>query len=209
MAAGVIPEIPIYLDSPMALDITRVYAANWRSPGLFRGQDQLAFNPFATAENKMLRLVTSQEESDKLARSDGPYIVVTSSGMCDYGRVLNHLQCGLENPNATVCLIGYMAKGSLGWKLKQGWSKVTIDDREITVRAHVAVSESFSAHADKPFLTAYTGMVADKNSPNFKKVFIVHGEEKSAQSLKQGLISDLGMAEKNIIIPKKDEIYYL
>lgn len=206
---GLIPKIPIYLDSPMSAKITQAFSGYWRSPGLFKGQEELSFNPFCPEENKLLHLIINSADSVALMSAPFPKIVVSSSGMCEAGRVRGHLRAWLRRENATVCLVGYMVEGSLGWKLKQKWPIVRMNNEEIVVKAKIVAFEGFSAHADSPFLVAYAGLIADKNSPNFKSVFELHGEKKGALDLKVELMEKLGISGDRIIIPREGDVYYL
>jgi metallo-beta-lactamase family protein len=209
MADGDIPKIPIFLDSPMASKITSVFSQSWHSPGLFKGQNELSFNPFCSEQNRLLRLVTGQDESSKLIEAEGAHIVIAGSGMCDAGRVRGHLRKNLPEKETTVCLVGYMTEGSLGRKLKEHWPLVRMNGEEIAVNANIVVFESFSAHADSPFLNAYAQEVAAKNESGLKNVFIIHGERKSALDLKVELMKTLSMEGKNIIMPKIGDVFVL
>lgn len=206
MHIGVIPMIPIYLDSPTGELITYVFRNNW-GPGLFKDQDKLPLNPFDLRQNLFMQVISDQLESANLSKKTGPYIVIAGAGMCDAGRVRNHLRQELGNSNTIVCLIGYMAEGSLGRKLKDGFPMVKMNDEEIVVRAKIVSFESFSAHADSPFLVEYTENVIVKSKKS--KIFIVHGSEKSGTDLKFELIEALGFAPEQIVIPELNEEYVL
>jgi metallo-beta-lactamase family protein len=209
MADGDIPKIPIYLDSPMASRITEVFSRSWHSPGLFKGQDELDFNPFCPTENRMLRPVSGQEESTELMESYGPYIVIAGSGMCDAGRVRGHLRRNLPKSETTICLVGYMTEGSLGRKLKDGWLMVRMNGEDVAVKAKVVVFESFSAHADSPFLNSYAKEVLEKSEGGLKNIFIVHGESKGAMDLKVELVETLGISSRAITTPKIGDTFVL
>jgi len=203
-----IPAIPIYLDSPMASNITRIYGANWLR-GMFKDQAILPFNPFIPSrhQNPYFKIITQQDDSANLSREAGPYIVIAGSGMCNAGRVRNHLRAGLGNSNTVVCLIGYMAKGTLGRKLQEGLPIIKMNDEDIFVKSEIIVFESFSAHADSPFLVHYTNEVMTKNSHADTKIFIIHGEEKSGTLLKLQL-ANTGVSQnqgENIIIPRLNQ----
>ncbi len=209
MANGNIPKMPIYLDSPMAAKITSVFSESWHSSKLFKGQGELNFNPFCCEENSCLRLVTAPDESSALLDADGPYIVVAGSGMCDAGRVRGHLRRNLSKPNTTICLVGYMTEGSLGRKLKERWPLVRMNDEEIPVKASIVSFESFSAHADSPFLCLYAKKVNSNKEKGMNKIFILHGERKTALDLKVELMETLGMSGESVFIPKIGESFKL
>ena len=206
MQNGTIPPIPIYLDSPMAAKITDVFAASWRE-GMFSDQANLNFNPFDPKENPFFRIITDPVASAKLVKTPGPYIVIAGSGMCDAGRVREHLRFGLGNRKTIVCLVGYMAENSLGRKLKNGLPIVRMNGEDIVVKAQIVSFDSFSAHADGRFLSSSAKSIMAKNSDERAKIFIVHGEEEGAAALKMELMKILPGKNwlKKIIIPKLGE----
>ena len=193
----------------MATKITAVFSESWHSPGLFRGQDDLSFNPFCPERNPWLKLVTSPEDSSALLDADGPYIVVAGSGMCDAGRVRGHLRRNLAKKETTVCLVGYMTEGSLGRKIKERWPLVRMNGEEISVKADIVVFESFSAHADGDFLCEYAKKAFDNSRETLDKVFLLHGEKKGALDLKVELMQTLEMDGSKVVIPKNGDIFAL
>lgn len=203
---GTIPEIPIYLDSPMAAEITRVFAESWNG-GMFNDQADLNFNPFDPKENPFFRIVTDPVASVGLAKTGGPHIVIAGSGMCEAGRVREHLRHGLGNSQTIVCLVGYMAENSLGRRLKNGLPIVRMSGQDIVVRAKIVSFDSFSAHADSPFLVSAAKSVMAGNSNERARIFIVHAEEEGAAFLKLEFLRALpGKSWLNkIIIPKLGE----
>lgn len=210
MSIGEIPSIPIYLDSPLASRITDIFEDNWNL-GMFLDQNRLKFNPFSIYENKYLKLISKDEDSNSLSLKSGPYIVIAGSGMCDAGRIRSHLYNNLSRNDAIICLVGYMAVNSLGRKLQEGLPIVRMNKKDIMVKARIIKFESFSAHADSNYLTEYTKNVATK----CKKIFIIHGEEASAVALKLQLMNNLTGNKtsenwlKDIIIPKFEKIVLL
>ncbi|MFA6995078.1 MAG: MBL fold metallo-hydrolase [Patescibacteria group bacterium] len=200
-----ISPITIYLDSPMAAKITEIFAANWQT-GMFLGQEKLKFNPFDIKENKFLKIIGSWEDSEALIASAGPYIAIAGSGMCNAGRIREHLRAGLGRSDTVICLVGYMAEDSLGKKLKDGLPIVKMNNEEIIVKAEIVSFDSFSAHADSTFLVSYTNEVMAKNPDDTKKIFIIHGEEMSAAFLKLALLDSVSHNQKHkIVIPKMGE----
>lgn len=200
-----IPAIPIYLDSPLGTKITAAFSAGWEE-GMFADQNSLKldFNPFDPGENKLFHILSSQEESDNLIARSGPYLVIAGSGMCDAGRVRGHLRANLSKSNTVVCLIGYMAENSLGRKLKDGHHTVRMNKEEIIVNAKIISFDSFSAHADSPFLTEYACSVLRRHRLGTKKVFLIHGSQLSAHELKSDL-QDALPSHISIEIPKINE----
>jgi len=209
MHQKIIPEMPIYLDSPMARKITGYYGEQWDS-GMFLDQLLLDFNPYKPEENRFLKIVESDVDSLELAASPGPRIVIAASGMCDHGRIRNHLKFALPDKDAIVALIGFMAFGTLGEKLREGMPLVKMNDREIRVYAKIVSFKSFSAHADGPHLVEYAFILMQGSKPKDKKIIIVHGVKKSGLCLKAALIDKLGPEWQNhIVIPELNEIIEL
>ena len=150
MKQGNIPKVPIYLDAPLGGKITKIFAEVWER-AMFLDQAMLDFNPFDEEQNPFLNIINEKSESDELIEKEGNYIVIAGSGMCDAGRVRGHLRAHLGEDNTIVFLVGYMAKNSLGRLLKES-RVVRMNKEEITVRAEIVAFDSFSAHADGPFL---------------------------------------------------------
>lgn len=208
-----IPFVPIYLNSPLAIKITNIYAQGWEERGMFADQGKLSFNPFDISKNPYLRTLAISSEAEILASQPKSGIFISSSGMCEAGPVRNLLRINLPKKDAAVCLIGYMAKNSLGRKLKELTSprKVMMNGSEILVQAEIHSFESFSAHADGPFLVDYATEVLTRY-PNLPKyVFIVHGEGEGAENFKADLESGLSSLSQNIniMIPKLNEEFVL
>jgi len=207
MNRGDIPTIPIYLDSPLGRRITSVFSDGWEK-GMFSDQDRLGFNPFNPDNNRYFKIVTSQPESDDLIATRGPYVVIAGSGMCDAGRVRGHLRANLSKSDTVVCLIGYMAENSLGRRLKDGHYSVRMNKEEIKVNAEIISFDSFSAHADGQFLASYAKRVLGRNRTERKQVFLVHGDLRSAEDLREDLYDIFSTNQKkkiNVIIPKLNE----
>lgn len=203
MEQGVIPEVPIYLDSPLGEKITRVFSEGW-DLGMFSDQGKVKFNPFNPLENKYFKVISKKSESDNLIAQSGNYIVIAGSGMCDAGRVRGHLRANLSKSDTIVCLVGYMAENSLGRRLKDRLP-IKMNGEEIDVRAEVISFNSFSAHADGPFLVDYAKGVLENSQDFPKNIFIVHGENQSAKDLKIDLEKCLPKRIANIIIPKVND----
>lgn len=194
---GEIPKMPIFLDSPMANKITDVFAKHWEA-GTFKRKDNLPFNPFSE-ENPYLTFIRGSEESAKLAESDESYIVISSSGMCDAGRVRDHLRVGLPNEKTTICLVGYMAPSSLGRKLQDGIKTVRMNGQEIAIKATIEKFDSFSAHADSSELVDYakSAMAGASN----RSITILHGEIAGGISLQASLDRELSGRNIKVSVP--------
>ncbi len=170
-------KVPIYIDSPMAVDATEAFKRNSSSFNdearalILRGD-----NPF---EFDNLRYIRSQEESMALNKYTFPKVIISSSGMATAGRIRHHLKHSLWDEKNSLIFVGYQAEGTLGRLLLDGKRQVKILGEEIHVRAQIYDIEGFSGHADQNVLLDWINKF--KKKP--KKIFIVHGEEEPANAL--------------------------
>ena len=180
-------DIPIIIDSPMAIAATRVFAQNTQE---FDDESTEFIAKHGLPEMPQLRLCESAEESRALNSSEGSAIIISASGMADAGRILHHLKHNLWRPESTVLFVGYQAEGSMGRRLVDGIKRVRIMGEEIVVRAKVQMLDGFSAHADANQLLAW---IAEVKEPKPKKIFIVHGEAQAQEALKERIENELGL----------------
>lgn len=189
-----IPSIPIYVDSPLAVDVTEMFKYHLDFLDYQTRQDiQRGMSPF---EFLNLRYIRDQEESKRLNDDRQPMIIIAGSGMCEAGRVLHHLKNNIEDSRNTVLVVGYMAANTLGKKIVDRERVVRIFGVEYELNAEVVVINAFSAHADKQDLINFV-----LESLPLKKVFLVHGDEDQAQILGDALL-EKGV---RVHIPYKDE----
>lgn len=172
-----IPQIPIYLDSPMAVNATGIYQLHQEC---YDDETKKAFiehhkNPFGF---NSLTTITSVDESKELNKKPGPMIIISADGMCEAGRVLYHLANNINNPNNIILLVGYMSENTLGRKLKDGAKEVRILGDWYNVKASVESINAFSAHADYRECVEWLNSI---DTSRLKKIFLVHGE-KDAQA---------------------------
>jgi len=189
-----IPIMPIYVDSPLATEITGVFQhhvgfLNFKTRQAIQAQD----NPF---EFINLRYVRDQDESKRLNDDKRPMIIIAGSGMCESGRILHHLKNNIADSRNTVLVVGYMAKDTLGKKIVTKSPFVRIYGVECELNAEVAVINAFSGHADKNELMDYVSMCLP-----LKRVFVVHGDEDQSGIFCDAL-TEIGL---NAYIPHKDE----
>ena len=188
-----IPRVPVYVDSPLAIDATEIFRMH---PDAFDGDVkemiERAHDPFGF---RRLQYVREVEESKRLNEMDEPMIIISASGMAEFGRIRHHLANNIGDARNTILIVGFQAEHTLGRKLIEGMKRVRIFGEEYTVRAHVERIDGFSAHADRSELLAWI----DAAKANLKAVFVVHGEEQSAFALADG-IRALGVPE--VIVPK-------
>ncbi len=172
-----IPEVPIYVDSPLAVNATEIFRIH---PECFN-EEVYDFlfekrNPFGFENLNMVRKVS---ESKKLNDRDEPAIIISASGMCEAGRILHHLRNSIEDEKNTILFVGYCAEQTLGWKIREGWDEVPILGDKYKVRANVEILDSFSGHADHSELLEYFGEMGGAK----KDIFLVHGEPEQSKNL--------------------------
>ena len=178
-----IPKLPVFLDSPMALEALRYYAsrANELDPDLQSGEE---IRRFFTAR---FQPVSSAQQSSELVRSRIPSIVVSSSGMATGGRVLYHLQSALPDKRSTVLFVGYQAEGTRGRQLVEGARDVKIRGQVVAVNARIEKLDSMSAHADAEETLRWLGGFGTPP----RKTYLVHGEAGPMDALKATIESRL------------------
>jgi len=171
-----IPEMPIYLDSPMAVDATKIYREHSEdhdlSEGQLSGRDSVLDGP-------RVHLIHSSEESKALNGFQGPGVIISSAGMMTGGRILHHLRRRLPEERNTIVLGGFMAAGTRGRRLQDGETRLRIHGRDVPVRAAVERVSGLSGHADRSELLRWVKPL--DSSP--RKVFVTHGEPDSAVAL--------------------------
>jgi metallo-beta-lactamase family protein len=182
-----IPKMPIFLDSPLAIKLTDVYLKYERY-----------FNPTAqkiiATGDKLFSfpgLVETMEtqESKDILHVPNPKIIMAGSGMSNGGRIIHHEKNYLPDPNNTILLIGYQSIGTLGRSIEDGMKKLHIQGEEIPLKAHVEMISGYSGHKDSDHLVEFVASTAK----TLKKVFVVMGEPKSSLFLSQKLRDNLGV----------------
>lgn len=185
-AAGRIPQLPVYVDSPMALATLAVYREMIAAGGAeIRPEFAHGGDPFDTG-----RLVEAKTVRDSIAINDAPApkIIISASGMASGGRVLHHLAHHLPNPDSTVLLVGFQAEGTRGRSLADGCRELKLLGHYVGVRAEVVSVPAFSVHADRSELVAWL-----KRAPRAPEtVFVVHGEPPAASALHDAIEKELG-----------------
>lgn len=173
----ILDRIPIYVDSPLALDATSIYSHN--SQYMSELIKSYGESPFKL---KNLHLVNSNEASIALNRDSSPKVIISASGMCEAGRVKHHLKHNLWKSSTHVIFIGYQAEETLGRAIKDGAKKVRILDEDIAIKAHIHAISGFSGHADMNHLLEWA-----KSIEGLEKIFITHGEEDASHFFKEKL----------------------
>ncbi|HWA74003.1 MAG TPA: MBL fold metallo-hydrolase [Polyangiaceae bacterium] len=165
-----LPEIPIFVDSPLAVNATSVFRAHpecfdAEARDLLEGQEDV----FGAGR---VRFVSSRAESIALNDLSGPAVIIAASGMAEAGRILHHLRRHVEDPRNTILVVGFMAQHTLGRRLVERQARVRIWGVERELRARVEVLSAFSAHADRNDLLAF----AEACGRSARRLFLVHGE---------------------------------
>ncbi len=195
--ASQIPELPVFVDSPLAVNVTEIFRLH---PECY-DREINAFIERADVEDafgfRRLRYVRDVEESKSLNALKEPAIIISASGMCEAGRILHHLKNNIEDSRNTILFVGFQAENTLGRKLVDGWKRVKIFGEEYSVRAAVEQIDGYSAHADRDELLDYVRRV---QRTGLRRVFIVHGEESASRSLAQA-IRDMGVPEVHVPTP--------
>jgi len=193
-------DVPVYVDSPMAILSTEVY----RQMEDWLGRDALnMISMYGDVFSfKRLRFIQNIGQSRKIAAEYRPSILISASGMLEGGRIHIHLKEQLQNSRASILFIGYMAEGSLGRKLADGEKYLTVDGRTVEVRARLCYTDVFSGHADHNGLMRF---VSQTPPSRLRRVFLVHGEPDRMEALADDL-------EKNgykVTLPTKGKSYTL
>ena len=182
-----IPSIPIFVDSPLAVNVTDVHRAHPECfddetrEYLLKGEDPFGFG--------RLQYIREAAESKKLNDLHGPIVVISASGMCEQGRILHHLWNNIEDPRNTVLITGFQAQDTLGRKLVEKWPEVRIFGEPKRVRAEIASLDELSGHADQGELLQWM----EPLTPSLRRVFLVHGEPQQSAALAQLLRSRWGL----------------
>ncbi len=168
---GLVPEIPVYVDSPLAVNATEIFRLHPEcfneevNDFLYEKRDPFGFEG--------LTLIRAVSKSKELNDSKKQGIIISASGMCEAGRILHHLKNGIGNPNNTILFVGYCAENTLGWKIRHNEPEVRIFGDPYELKAKVEIMDSFSGHADHSELIDYFNATTGPK----KKVWLVHGEK--------------------------------
>jgi len=181
---GDVPRVPIYIDSPLATKLTKIFGEH---PEVYDRETHEVFlqqgkNPFRFSQ---IKFVSSIEESMALNRDETPHIVISASGMCEGGRILHHLRHKIHNPKHTILVVGFMAEHTLGRRILEMGTRdqaagkpavppiVRILGKEYPLKARVVELGGFSAHADQTEMLRFL----KESNLNIRKIAAVHGEE--------------------------------
>ena len=170
---GNLREIPVYLDSPMAVEATKIYVNH---PELYDEEaEEMVRLGVIRGDLSRMDISVSAEDSKALNEVEGPCMIMAGAGMCNAGRILHHLRNNLSSPETTVMILGYQGTGSLGRRLLDGAKTVRIFGEEIEVNANIASMGGLSAHAGQTDLLGWFNSV----SASKPKLVLTHGENRS------------------------------
>ncbi len=198
-----IPDIPIYVDSPLAVNATeifRLHPEDYNSELRAFAAETRNHDPFGF---ERLHYIRNVEESKALNNSHDPMVIISASGMCEAGRILHHLKNNIEDAHNCVLFVGYQAENTLGRRIVDGEKKVRIFGEPYRVRARVYKVDGYSAHADRKGLLDWADHFDRKQ---VKKYFVVHGEPESAKALADGL-RDLSFHD--VVVPARGDTFTL
>ena len=185
--SGRVKAFPVILDSPMAVEATRVYL---RHPELFdedmRGLRARDTDPF---DARHFRASITADDSRKLNEMEGPCAILAGAGMCTAGRIQHHLKQNLWKRGTHVLIVGYQGRGTLGRRLVEGEKEVFIHGEKIAVRAEIHTLGGFSAHAGQSDLLRWFGTLA----PSRPRVFLTHGEDRPRAALAEKIRERFGL----------------
>ncbi len=197
--AGQIPEIPIIVDSPLAVDITTVFRLH---PEIFDRRERLIETTDELFDFSLLRYVREAAESKALNTTLGPAVIIAASGMVEAGRILHHLAHGIGDHKNLVLFVGFQAEHTLGRRIESGEEVVRILGQEYERRAEVQTIGGYSAHADRDELRAWVRRLGGP----IRRAFVVHGEPSALEAMAT-ILREEGVPD--VRIPKHGESFDL
>jgi metallo-beta-lactamase family protein len=199
IVAGRLPDVPVYVDSPLSTRATEVFRAH---PDCFDDEARRLFeeHPDLFGEQH-IRYVEKVNESIALNHAPGPAVIISASGMCEAGRILHHLKHHIGDPRSTVLIAGYQAEGTLGRRLVERQPEVRVLGQLVRVNAEIVVLNGLSSHADHGELLRSLTPLVD----TARQVRLVHGEPERAAALAEGLrtaeFADVGIPDRGESVP--------
>lgn len=194
-----IPDVPIYVDSPLAVDTTTVFRMH---PEIFDRREQLLASTNAIFDFRLVRYIRDVSESRQLNTLVGPAVIIAASGMAESGRILHHLANHIGDPKNCVLFVGFQAEHTLGRRIQEGARQVKIYGEPVEARAEVETIGGYSAHADRTELRKW---VRQLGGP-VKRAFVVHGEPGPAQAM-AGILREEGV--RDVVVPQMGESFEL
>jgi metallo-beta-lactamase family protein len=182
-AEGRVPQVPIVIDSPLAVDATGVFAAN---PEVYDRGEALVNATRDLFRFGLVRYVRDVQESKALNAQPGPMVIISASGMAESGRILHHLLHGAGDPRNTILIVGFQAEHTLGRRIVERRATLRIFGDEVALRARVEVLNGYSAHGDRTELARWLDAVGAASAAP-PRVYLVHGEPPAQEALRAAL----------------------
>jgi len=200
---GMIPNIPVYVNSPLGVKVTHLYEKYEDSlnPDIIQFFKERGLQPFSSSN---IKYISDAQESTILATKDETMIILSASGMMEGGFVREHAKHILPDPKSTILFVGYNGEGTLGRRIQDSNGMVTIDGENVRIRGKVETLHGFSAHADLDYIINYVEEVLRYN--NVKNIFLVHGEKDAIENVKN-ILHKKGIT--NVVIPEVNTEYKL
>jgi metallo-beta-lactamase family protein len=196
---GKIPEVPIYVDSPLAVDITTVFRMH---PDVFDQREHLIASESRLFDFPLVRYIRNLDDSKALNSINGPAVIVAASGMAESGRILHHLAHGIGDHRNLVLIVGFQAEHTLGRRIQEGQDPVRILGDEYPRRAEVETIGGYSAHADRSELRAWVRRLGGP----IRRAFVVHGEPGALDAMAK-LLREEGV--RDVRVPTHGETFDL
>ena len=196
---GLIPQVPIYLDSPLAVDITTVFRMH---PEVFDRREELIQATNELFDFPLLRYIRDVADSKALNSNHGPAVIIAASGMVESGRILHHLASGIGDHRNLVLFVGFQAEHTLGRRIQNRPDKVGILGQEYEVRAEIESIDGYSAHADSRELRAWVRRLGGP----IRRAFVVHGESPALEAMAV-MLREEGV--RDVVVPKHGESFEL
>jgi metallo-beta-lactamase family protein len=192
---GKIPAIPIYVDSPMGVEVSEVHT---QFKDYYDQETSKAIGEKGLFSASQVTFASSGQQSRDINAHQGAAVIIASSPTCEFGRILHHLKRRLPDPETTLLFVGFQAAGTLGRRILEGAHEVRIHGETVTVRAEIRDVPALSAHADQRGLVEWSGALAA--AP--RAVYLVHGEPKAREALSAALRSKPGW---NVVLPEEGQ----
>jgi metallo-beta-lactamase family protein len=196
---GQIPEVPIYLDSPLGVDITTIFRLH---PEVFDRRERMIETTNELFDFPLIRYVREVADSKALDTNNGPAVIIAASGMAESGRILHHLAHGIGDHRNLVLFVGFQAEHTLGRRIQSGQEAVRILGQDYQRRAEVESITGYSAHADKDELRAWVRRLGGP----IRRAFVVHGEPPALEAM-AAILQEEGV--RDVRVPKHGESFDL
>ncbi len=194
-----IPQVPIYVDSPLAIDITTVFRMH---PEVFDRREKMIETTSELFDFPLLRYARDVSQSKALNSDHGPAVIIAASGMAESGRILHHLAHGIGDHRNLVLFVGFQAEHTLGRRIQSAPEKVQILGQEYDRRAEVETISGYSAHADAQELRAWVRRLGGP----IRRAFVVHGESPALEAMAAALREE---GVRDVVVPKHGESFDL